>query len=79
MNLNDAQFRLLAGSWALHKVGAGLVLEAEYEPVARELARHGWLAEELLENGDTAWFWTQQAETALNLTKLVVDAEGRTN
>lgn len=42
----------------------------EVVPECNQLVDHDWLRPEKLENGDTAYFWTQQAETALELSNL---------
>jgi hypothetical protein len=40
------------------------------ELVADELAEQGWLEPRFTDAGDLAWFWTSQAETALELSAL---------
>jgi hypothetical protein len=48
------------------------VLEDWAEPDAEELCAAGWLERRTVDaNGDTAWFWTSQAETALDMNALV--------
>lgn len=42
------------------------------------MGEHNWLRTEEKDNGDTASFWTQQAETALDLNQLT-NVEGREN
>ena len=39
-------------------------------PDAHQLAEAGWLERRELDNGDTAWTWTPQAETALDVNAL---------
>jgi hypothetical protein len=41
------------------------------EPDAQQLADAGWLELRTVDaTGDTCWFWTQQAETALDMNEL---------
>ena len=41
------------------------------EPDAQQLADAGWLELRTVDaTGDTCWFWTQQAETALDMNAL---------
>ncbi len=42
----------------------------EVVPECDESVDQGWLRTEQKENGDVAYFWTQQAETALHLSNL---------
>ena len=50
------------------------------EPDAQQLADAGWLERRTVDaNGDTAWFWTWQAEGALDVNALNQSVEGRQN
>ena len=47
------------------------MLEDWAEPEAQELADAGWLERRTVDaNGDTAWFWTSQAEGPLDMNAL---------
>ena len=60
-------------------VGRGQVLEGWAYPAAHELAEAGWLERRFQPDGELSWWWTPQAETALNLTALTASVEGRQN
>jgi hypothetical protein len=71
MDFTDTQQDILARAWLLARDGQGQVLEDWAEPDAEELCEAGWLERRTVDaNGDTAWFWTQGAETALDLNAL---------
>jgi hypothetical protein len=49
----------------------GQVLEELAEPDAQQLCEAGWLERRTVDaNGDTAYFWSPQAETALDMNAL---------
>jgi hypothetical protein len=56
------------------------VLEPGAQPDAEELCQAGWLERRTVDaNGDIAWFWTAEAEMALDVSALNRSAEGREN
>jgi hypothetical protein len=72
MDFTDTQQEILVDAWLLAREGKGEVLEDWAEPDAEELCAAGWLERRTVDaNGDTAWFWTSQAETALDMNALV--------
>jgi hypothetical protein len=71
MDFTDTEQEILVNAWLLAREGKGQVLEDWAEPDAQQLADAGWLERRTVDtNGDTAWFWTQQAETALDMKAL---------
>jgi hypothetical protein len=71
MDFTDTQQDILAQAWLLAREGKGQVLETWAEPDAQELCDAGWLERRTVDaNGDTCWFWTQQAEAALDMSSL---------
>jgi hypothetical protein len=71
MEFTDTQQTVLVNAWLLARDGKGQVLLEEWEPEAQELADAGWLERQTVEaNGDTCWFWTPQAEAALDMNAL---------
>ena len=80
MEFTDAQQTILADAWLLAREGKGQVLEEWAEPDAERLCEAGWLERRTLDaNGDTAWFWTRQAETALDMKALRRDTPADLN
>jgi hypothetical protein len=54
--------------WRLAREGKGQVVEDWAEPDAQQLADAGWLERRTVDaNGDTCWFWTREAEGALDV------------
>ena len=71
MEFTDTQQTIIVDAWLLAREGKGQVLEAWAEPDAQELADAGWLERRTVDaNGDTCWFWTSQAEAALDMNAL---------
>jgi hypothetical protein len=71
MEFTPEQQTILADAWLLAREGKGQVVEDWAEPDAQELADAGWLERRSVDaNGDTAWFWTRQAETVLDMNAL---------
>jgi hypothetical protein len=71
MTFTDTEAEILVNAWLLAREGKGQVVEDWAEPDAQQLADAGWLERRTVEaNGDTAWFWTPQAETALDMNAL---------
>ena len=80
MEFTDTQQTILVNAWLLARKGKGQVLLEEWEPEAQQLADAGWLERQTVEaNGDSAWFWTPQAEGALDMNALNQSVEGRQN
>jgi hypothetical protein len=87
----DRQEEILIRAWLLarEREGSdkplGQVLEPEYFPDAHDLAERGWLRREFVphpehhDKRELAWFWTDQAETALDTNALIQHAQGRHN
>ena len=71
MTFTDTQADILTRAWLLAHEGQGQVLEDWAEPDAQQLADAGWLERRTVDaTGDTCWFWTRQAETALDVNAL---------
>ena len=71
MEFTDTQQTILADAWLLAREGKGQVVEDWAEPDAQQLADAGWLERRTVDaNGDTCWFWTSQAEAALDMNAL---------
>jgi hypothetical protein len=71
MDLTETQQHILTDAWLLAREGKGQVLEDWAEPDAQQLADAGWLERRTVDaNGDTCWFWTSQAEAALDMNAL---------
>jgi hypothetical protein len=67
----ETQQEILVNAWLLAREGKGQVVTAEALPDAVELADAGWLERRTVDaTGDTCWFWTRQAETALDMNAL---------
>jgi hypothetical protein len=78
MNCTETQAEILATAYLLAREGKGQVVTDDAIPDAHELAEQGWL-ERRFAGDELAWFWTAQAETALDLSALLQSAEGRQN
>ena len=71
MDFTDSELEILFRAWRLAQKGRGQVLAPEKYPEAVTLADAGWLERRYVDaTGDWAWFWTPQAETALNVGPL---------
>ena len=71
---------ILARAWLLSRDGQGQVLGDWAEPDAEELCEAGWLDPRTVDaNGDTCWFWTSQAEAALDMNALRRDTPADMN
>jgi hypothetical protein len=79
MDFTDTQLEALYAAKVCASEGKAFVPHDEFIEECDELVEAGWLAHEKLENGDTAYPWTQQAETALGLRALMDDVDGREN
>jgi hypothetical protein len=80
MDFTETEQEILVNAWLLAREGKGQVLEDWAEPDAQELADAGWLERRTVDaNGDTAWFWTREAEMALDVNALNQSVEGRQN
>ena len=80
MDFTETQAEILVNAWLLAREGKGQVLEDWAEP-GRERAGRGRLARTPHSRRDrrTCWFWTPEAETALDMNALNQSAEGRQN
>jgi hypothetical protein len=71
MEFTDTQQTILVDAWLLAREGKGQVVEDWAEPDAEELCEAGWLERRTVDaTGDTCWFWTPQAEMALDMNAL---------
>ena len=68
MEFTDTQQEILVNAWVLARDGKGQVLEDWAQPDAEQLCDAGWLERRTVDaTGDTCWFWTREAETALDI------------
>ena len=79
MEFTETQQEILTNAWALAQIGNGQVVEEWAVADAERLVEAGWLERQPLDNGDTAYWWTQEAETALDMNALTDSVEGRHN
>lgn len=80
MTFTETQREILTNAWLLAREGKGQVVENWALPDAVELAYAGWLERRTVNaTGDSCWFWTSEAETALDLNTLKQSVEGRDN
>ncbi len=79
MQFTETQQELLVNAYLLAREGKGQVIADHAYPDAHELAEHGWLERRSEANGDLSWFWTPQAETALDTSALLHSADDRQN
>jgi hypothetical protein len=62
---------ILARAWLLARDGQGKCSKTGAQPDAEELCEAGWLERRTVDDtGDTAWFWTREAEGALDMQAL---------
>jgi hypothetical protein len=78
MEFTEIQKEALFQAKRLYPKGKGFVPVEEAVSDCEELVDASWLRTETEENGDVSYYWTQQAETALDLNNLT-DLEGREN
>jgi hypothetical protein len=80
MTFNDVEAEILVNAWLLARTGQGQILEDWAVPDAERLSEAGWLEQRTVDaTGETCWFWTREAETALDLNALNQTVEGRDN
>jgi hypothetical protein len=80
MKFSDTQAEILVNCWLLAREGKGQVVEDWATPDAEELGEAGWLERRTVDaTGDTAWFWTREAEMALDLNGLRRDDDADLN
>jgi hypothetical protein len=70
MELTETQKEILFDAWALAREGKGQVVEDWAWPFAHQLHLKGWLDMRTEPDGATSWWWTKQAETALQVDAL---------
>jgi hypothetical protein len=71
MEFTETQQEILVNAWLLAREGKGQVVEDWAEPDAERLCDAGWLERRTVDaNGDIAWFWTAEAEAALDMSSL---------
>lgn len=79
MDLTEAQLDLAFAAWTLHARGAGMVVANDAYGDAHRLAELGWLERRFQPDGELSWWWTREAEAALDVTALLQTTEGRLN
>lgn len=80
MEFTDLPAGILTNAWLLSRVGCGQVLGREAYPDAVPLEEAGWLERRYVDaTGDWSWFWTPQAEGALDMNQLTESVKGREN
>jgi hypothetical protein len=80
VEFTDTEQDILVRAWVLARDGKGQVVEDWAEPDAQQLADAGWLERRTVDaTGDVCWFWTQQAEMALDLNGLRRDDQADMN
>jgi hypothetical protein len=80
MDFTDTEAEILVNAWLLAREGKGQVVEDWAEPDAQRLSDAGWLEQRTVDaTGDTCWFWTREAEMALDVNALNQSVEGREN
>ena len=80
MDFNETQAEILANAWVLSREGKGQVVEDWAEPDAQALSDAGWLERRTVDaTGEVCWFWTRQAEMALDVNALNQSVEDRQN
>lgn len=75
----ETEQEILTNAYFLAREGKGQVLEPFVYPEACRLADAGWLERRFEDNGDVSWWWTDHAETALDLNALTASVQGREN
>ncbi len=71
MEFTETEQEILVQRLAARPRRQGQVLEPEQYPEAVKLADAGWLERRYVDaTGDWSWFWTPQAETALDMNAL---------
>ena len=80
MEFTDTQQEILVNAWLLAREGKGQVVEDAALPDAEQLREAGWLERRTVnDSDDVAYFWTREAETALDLNALTASVEDRDN
>jgi len=70
MEFTDLEAGILVNAGVLARDGKGQVVEPWALPEAVRLQEAGWLERRMLDNGDASWWWTPEAETALDMQAL---------
>lgn len=79
MQFTDTQLEVLFNAWALNTRESGFVPSDEALDDCEQLREAGWLTRRMLDNGDASYWWTPQAELALDLHDLTKDVDARQN
>ena len=80
LEFTETQAEILVNCWLLSREGKGQVVEDFALPDAERLCEAGWLERRTVDaTGDAAWFWTAEAEGALDMSALNRSVEGRQN
>jgi hypothetical protein len=79
LEFTDTQAEILVNAWLLAREGKGQVLEDWAEPDAERLREAAWLEQRTEPDGPSSWWWTPEAEAALDLNTLKQSVEDRQN
>jgi hypothetical protein len=80
MEFTETQQEILVNAWLLAREGRGQVVEDWALPDAQELSDAGWLEQRTVDaTGAVCWFWTAEAEGALDMNALRRDSQADQN
>jgi hypothetical protein len=80
MDFTETQQEILVNCWLLSREGKGQVVEDWATPDAERLRDAGWLEQRTVDaTGETCWFWTREAEGALDMNALRRDTQADKN
>jgi hypothetical protein len=77
--LTENELDALFTAHALAARECGFVPKPELLPECERLREQGWLERRMLDNGDASYWWTREAEMALDLNAVVASSRGREN
>jgi hypothetical protein len=75
----ETQQDILYRAWLLARDGNGQVVTDEAIPDADALAEAGWLERRIEPGGDMSWWWSAEAEMALDVGELFSTAQASVN
>jgi len=78
-DLTADELDALFTAYALAAKDCGFVPKPEMLPECERLREQGWLERRMLDNGHASYWWTREAELALDLNALNQSVEGRQN
>jgi hypothetical protein len=80
MDFTETEAEILVNAWLLAREGKGQVVADWAEPDAQRLSEAGWLERRTVsDTDDVAFFWTAEAEAALDLNGLRRDGDADFN